>query len=263
MENVMKNLSILLTLAVGLTATLSWAATPAAPAAAPTSAPAAADPTAKNLAIEKTKDGDLAIQPLNHSALRFEFKAKQYYVDPAGTADWAKLPKADAIFITHQHGDHLSVPTINQIKKDGTVIIANEASVKQANLGTAINPGDKKDVLDIKVEALPAYNTTAGRNGHPKDRKDVGYVFTFGDKRVYVAGDTEATPEMKALKDIDIAFLPCNLPYTMNVQECAAAAKSFKPKIFYPYHQGQSNIAEFKTLMADEKSIELRLLALP
>jgi L-ascorbate metabolism protein UlaG (beta-lactamase superfamily) len=257
MENVMKNLSLLLALAVGLTAALTWAAAPA------TTAPAADQPTAKNLAIEKTKDGDLAIQPLNHSALRFEFKNKQYYVDPAGTAEWAKLPKADAIFITHQHGDHLAPAVINQIKKDATVILANEASVKQANLGTAINPGDKKDVLDIKVEALPAYNTTAGRTGHPKDRKDVGFVFTFGDKRVYVAGDTEATPEMKALKDIDIAFLPCNLPYTMNVQECAAAAKSFKPKIFYPYHQGQSNIAEFKTLMADEKGIELRLLALP
>jgi L-ascorbate metabolism protein UlaG (beta-lactamase superfamily) len=254
--------TLVLILAACLTATLTWATWAAAPASAPatTSAP---DPAAKNLALEKTKDGDLAIQPINHSALRFAFKGKQYYVDPAGTAEWAKLPKADAIFITHQHPDHLAPATINLIKKDATLIFANEDSVKKASLGTALNPGDKKDVLDIKLEALPAYNTTAGRTGHPKDRKDVGYILTFGGTRVYVAGDTEATPELKALKDIDIAFLPCNLPYTMNVQECADAAKSFKPKIFYPYHQGQSDVSQFKTLLADEKGIELRVLSLP
>jgi L-ascorbate metabolism protein UlaG (beta-lactamase superfamily) len=228
------------------------------------SAPATTDPASKNLANEQTSDGVLAIQPLNHSALRFEFKGKQYYVDPAGQADWVKLPKADAIFITHPHGDHLSMPTINAIKKEGTAIYGSDASIKQVATGTAINPGDKVKVLDISVEAIPAYNLTANRlTYHPKDRKDDGFVLTFANKRVYVAGDTEGSPEMKALKDIDVAFLPINLPYTMTPQEAAEAAKVFKPKVLYPYHQGQSNPAEMKTLLAQEKGIEVRVLALP
>ena len=227
-------------------------------------ATAAGDVTEKNLAKEETKEGVLRIQPLNHSALRFEFKGKQYYVDPAGPAEWAKLPKADAIFVTHGHGDHLSAATINTLKKEGTVITMNEASVKSANMGKAINPGEKVKVLDIEVEAVPAYNLTADRlNYHPKDRKDVGYILTFGGKRVYVAGDTEGTPEMKALKDIDVAFLPINLPYTMTAKDAAEAAKAFKPKVLYPYHQGQSKTEEVKAALAKEKGIEVRVLALP
>ena len=167
----------------------------------------------KNLTVEKTAGGDLGIQPLNHSALRFEYRGKQYYVDPAGQADWAHLPKADAIFITHEHSDHLSLPTIALLKKEGTLIFANESSVKQAGFGTVIAVGEKKQVLDITVEAVPAYNLNPARQQfHPKARKDNGYVLTFGDKRVYVAGDTEVTPEMKALQDIAIAFLPISLP---------------------------------------------------
>jgi L-ascorbate metabolism protein UlaG (beta-lactamase superfamily) len=218
----------------------------------------------KNLAIEKTSEGELAIQPLNHSALRFEFKGKQYYVDPAGQADWAQLPKADAILITHQHFDHLNPATINILKKDGTLIFANESSVKSSGLGAAIGVGEKKQVLGITVEAVPAYNLDPQRQQfHPKDRKDNGYVLTFGDKRVYVAGDTEAIPEMKALKDIDIAFLPINLPYTMPPKDAAEAARAFKPKILYPYHQGRSDPEEVKKLLADVKEIEVRVLSLP
>src|ERR1700690_955714 len=120
----------------------------------------AAEPAAaeKNRAVEKTAGGDLVIQPLNHAALRFEYRGKQYYVDPAGRADWANLPKADAIFVTHEHGDHLSPPTIDLIKKEGTLIFANESSVKQAGFGTVIAVGEIKQVLDITVEAVPAYN---------------------------------------------------------------------------------------------------------
>jgi L-ascorbate metabolism protein UlaG (beta-lactamase superfamily) len=237
--------------------TNSFAATPA------TATATASNPISKNLAIEKTGDGNLAIQPLNHAALRFEYKGKQYYVDPAGQADWVKLPKADAIFVTHQHGDHLSVPTINLIKKDTTVIFANEDSTKVAGFGTAINVGETKQVLDISVEAVPAYNLSPERlTLHPKARKDNGYVLTFGDKRVYVAGDTEGIPEMLALKNIAIAFLPINTP-TMTPKQAADAARAFKPQILYPYHQSQSNPAEVKTLLADEKGIEVRVLALP
>jgi L-ascorbate metabolism protein UlaG (beta-lactamase superfamily) len=226
----------------------------------------AADASAdrKNLAVEKTADGDLAIQPINHSALRFEYKGKQYYVDPAGQADWAAMPKADAIFITHEHFDHLAPQVIDTLKKPTTQIYMNAASVKKAGFGNVINVGQTMQVLDITVEAIPAYNMTPDRlKYHPKERKDNGYILTFGGKRVYVAGDTEGTPEMKALKNIDIAFLPINLPYTMPPREAAEAARAFKPKILYPYHQGSSDPNEVKKLLADDKEIEVRVLSLP
>jgi L-ascorbate metabolism protein UlaG (beta-lactamase superfamily) len=224
---------------------------------------AAETPATKNLAIEKTSGGELGIQPINHSALRFEFKGKQYYVDPAGKADWQQMPKADVILITHQHGDHLSQDVIRTIRKPETIIMMNEASVKAAGFGDVINVGETKKVLDISVEAVPAYNLDPARaKFHPKERKDNGYVLTFADKRLYVAGDTEGTPEMKALKNIDIAFIPINLPYTMTPQAAVEAVKAFRPKILYPYHQGRSDPNEVKKALADEKGIEVRVLAL-
>lgn len=225
---------------------------------------AESSPSDKNVAVEKTSQGDLTLQPINHSALRFAFKGKQYYVDPAGEADWDRMPKADAILITHEHGDHLSPTVIDKIKKDETLVYANASSVKKAGVGQTIEVGERKQVLDITVEAVAACNLNAERlKFHPKERKDNGYVLTFGDKRVYVAGDTEGTPAMKALKDIAIAFLPINLPYTMPPAEAADAARAFKPKILYPYHQGKSDPAEVKKLLADEKAIEVRVLPLP
>jgi L-ascorbate metabolism protein UlaG (beta-lactamase superfamily) len=218
----------------------------------------------KNIAVEKTSQGEPTIQPINHSAIRFAFKGKQYYVDPAGEAAWDKMPKADVILITHEHGDHLNPKVIDQIKKDGTLVYANAASVKKAGFGEVIEVGQSKAIADITVEAIPAYNLDPERvKYHPKERKDNGYVLTFGDTRVYVAGDTEGTPEMKALKDIAIAFLPINLPYTMTPKDAADAARAFKPRILYPYHQGKSDPAEVKQRLADEKSIEVRVLALP
>ena len=237
----------------------------AAMAAMALMAQASSAPADINVAVEKTSAGNLTIQPINHSAIRFEFKGKQYYVDPAGKADWDKMPKADAILITHEHGDHLDAKVIDTIKKEGTVILASAPAAKKAPPGTqAIEVGQTRKVLDANAEAIPAYNLTADRlRYHPKDRKDCGFVLAFGDKRVYVAGDTEGTPEMKALKDIAIAFLPINLPYTMPPKEAAEAARAFKPKILYPYHQGKSDPAEVKKLLADVKEIEVRVLPLP
>jgi L-ascorbate metabolism protein UlaG (beta-lactamase superfamily) len=233
------------------------------PASGPSAQPASA-PAERNVAVEKTSQGDLTIQPINHSAIRFAFKGKQYYVDPAGAAEWDKLPKADVILITHEHFDHLNPKVIDQIRKDGTLIYANASSVKKAGFGQVIEVGQTKPAADITVEAVAAYNLNPQRlKYHPKERKDNGYVLTFGDKRVYVAGDTEGTPEMKALKDIAVAFLPINLPYTMPPPEAAAAARAFKPKVLYPYHQGASDPAEVKRLLADEKTIEVRVLPLP
>ncbi len=223
----------------------------------------AADPSPMQ-ARERTSAGDLLIDPINHSALHFEFGGKQFYVDPAGTANWASMPKADAIFITHEHRDHLDPQTISTIRKAGTVIIASAPAGKAAGFGDLIKPGETKQVLGITVEAIPAYNVSADRlKFHPKERGDVGYLFTFGGKRVYVAGDTEGTPEMRALKNIDIAFIPINLPYTMPPAEAAAAVRAFKPKVLYPYHQGKSDPAEMKKLLADSPEIEVRVLPLP
>jgi L-ascorbate metabolism protein UlaG (beta-lactamase superfamily) len=249
--------------ALALAAGAGWAASGAGGSPAPATQPAPAEGNA--VAVLKTSAGDLVIHPLNHSALRFEFRGKQYYVDPSGKADWDKLPKADAILITHEHGDHLDAKVIDKIKKEGTVIVASAPAAKKAPAGTgAIAVGQVKGVLDANVEAVAAYNLTADRlNYHPKSRGDCGFVITFGDKRVYVAGDTEETPEMKALKGIDVAFLPINLPYTMTPKEAAEAAMDFKPKVLYPYHQGRSAPAEVKRLLAGERSIEVRVLPLP
>ena len=228
--------------------------------------PAGKSPEVSNekIAVEKTSAGDLTIHAINHSALRFAFKGRQYYVDPAGDAEWETMPKADVILITHEHHDHLSDEVIEQIRTDDTLVVANASTVAKAGFGEIIEVGQTQQVLDVSVEAVPAYNLTPERlKFHPKDRQDNGYVLTFGDKRVYVAGDTEGTDEMKALKDIDIAFLPINLPYTMPPAEAAEAARAFKPAILYPYHQGSSDPAEVKRLLADETSIAVRVLALP
>lgn len=220
--------------------------------------------TAADVAVEQTSGGQVQIQPINHSALRFEYKGKQYYVDPAGEADWANMPKADAIFVTHEHQDHLSPVTIAAIRNKGTVYVMSAPAAAKAGYGEVIKPGETRQVLDISVQAIPAYNLADDRlKFHPKERGDVGFVLTFGDKRVYVAGDTQATPEMKALKNIDIAFLPINLPYTMTPAEAAEAARAFRPKVLYPYHQGKSDPQEAKRLLSDVKEIEVRVLPLP
>ncbi|MCL2701548.1 MAG: MBL fold metallo-hydrolase [Phycisphaerae bacterium] len=242
----------------------------------PTSQPAAEI----NVAVEKTSEGDLTLQPINRSSVRFEFKGKQYYVDPSGEADWDRMPKADIIFVTHEHGDHLDLAVIRTITKKDTVVYTSAASLKKVQESQAkeeeaksapklpkfglIQVGETKEFGDITVSAMPAYNVSEERkNFHPKSRQDNGYVLTFGDKRVYVAGDTEETPEMKALKDIDIAFLPCDPRYTMSVKEAAEAARTLQPKIFYPYHQGPSDPNEVKDLLKDEKNIEVRVFPLP
>ena len=259
-----RRLAVLAILGLVAAAQAAAADSPGGPPATQPQSAAASQPD--RVAIEKTSAGGLTIEPINHSALRFAFKGKQYYVDPAGKADWDRMPKADAILITHEHGDHLDPKVIDRIKKDGTLVYANASSVKKAGIGQVIEVGEKKQVLDITVEAVAAYNLNPDRlKFHPKERKDNGYVLTFGDKgsRVYVAGDTEGTPEMKALKDIDIAFLPINLPYTMPPKEAADAARAFKPKILYPYHQGKSDPAEVKKFLADVKEIEVRVLPLP
>jgi L-ascorbate metabolism protein UlaG (beta-lactamase superfamily) len=213
--------------------------------------------------IIKTSAGELKITCIGHGTLMFAFGGKIIHIDPVSReADYTKMPKADLILVTHEHGDHLDPKAIKVIRKEKTEIVLTEICAKEVKGGIVMKNGDIKTVMGLKIEAVPAYNIIHKRdNGqpfHPKGNGN-GYVITFGDKRVYVAGDTENTPEIKKLKDIDIAFLPMNLPYTMTPEMVADAAKAFKPKILYPYHFGDTDTSELVKLLKDEKEIEVRI----
>jgi gluconolactonase len=207
--------------------------------------------------IIKTNAGDLRIIFIGHGTLMFTFGGKVIHVDPVGReADYSKMPKADMILVTHEHGDHLDPEAIKTLQKEDTQLILTETCAKKVAGGIIMKNGDVKTVQGIRIEAVPAYNLE--KSFHPKGIGN-GYVLTFGDKRVYIAGDTENTPEMKQLKDIDIVFLPMNLPYTMTPEMVADAAKAFKPKILYPYHYGQTDTSRLVELLKDSKDIEVRI----
>jgi L-ascorbate metabolism protein UlaG (beta-lactamase superfamily) len=213
--------------------------------------------------IIKTDSGDLEITFIGHGTLMFRHAGKVIHVDPwSNLADYTALPKADIILVTHEHRDHLDAEAIKQASADNTVVILNEASASQFVGGTIMKNGDVRTVEGIRIEAVPAYNFVHMRNeGVPFHQKGSGngYVLAFGDKRVYVAGDTENIPEMADLKDIDIAFLPMNLPYTMTPEMAADAARMLKPKILYPYHYGQTDTAKIIELLGDTPEIEVRI----
>jgi len=166
--------------------------------------------------VVKTSGGDLEITFIGHGTLMFAFGGKTIHVDPVSQyADYAKLPKADLILITHEHKDHLDDKAIAPIRTDKTSVVLTETCAKQLTGGMVMKNGEVKTVEGVKIEALPAYNLVHMRSpGTPYHPKGIGnsYIITFGDKRVYVGGDTENTPEIKALTGIDIAFLPMNLP---------------------------------------------------
>ena len=210
----------------------------------------------------QTEGGSLAITFIGHGTLLFNYNGMVIHVDPVGReADYSKMPKADLVLITHEHGDHLDVDALEKIKKGGTIVLLNQNSAKKYGQGLVIKNGDVKTFRGLTIEAVPAYNIVSKRDSgepyHPKGSGN-GYVVTFGDKKVYIAGDTENIPEMADLKDIDIAFLPMNLPYTMSPQMAAAAARSFRPKVLYPYHYGNTEVQEIVELLAGE-DIEVRI----
>ncbi len=213
--------------------------------------------------VIKTSVGDLAITFIGHGTLLFTFAGKVIHVDPVGReADYTALPKADFILVTHEHRDHLDPDAIRAIRTAKTKLVLTEACVKKLSGGTVMKNGDVKTVQGLKIEAVPAYNVVHKRpSGEPYHPKGVGngYILTFGDKRVYVAGDTENVPEMRRLKDIDIAFLPMNLPYTMTPEMVADAAKAFKPKILCPYHTGDTDVSQLTALLKDAISVEVRV----
>ena len=207
-----------------------------------------------------TAPGTLRITPIRHASLMIQAAAQMIYVDPAqGSFDG--LPQADLILITHAHGDHLNEKIISGLKKSGTQILGPEVVVKGLAEVTLIRAGETREFGKWKIEAVLAYNIqrvrSPGQPYHPKG-EGVGYVLSFGGKRFYFAGDTEATPEMTALKNIDVAFLPMNLPYTMTPEEAAAAVRAFKPKIVYPYHYRGTDLKAFEKALAGS-GVEVRL----
>lgn len=211
----------------------------------------------------KTSAGDLTITFIGHGTLMFSWGGKIIHVDPVGEmADYKKLPKADIILITHEHFDHLDVKAVEKIRTAKTKVVVNENGAQKLKGGIIMRNGDTKEVGGVKIEAVPAYNIVhmraPGVPYHPKGAGN-GYVVTLGDKRIYVAGDTENIPEMKDLKAIDIAFLPMNLPYTMTPEMVAHAAKAFKPKVLYPYHYGETDPTKAAALLKDHPEIEVRI----
>jgi len=214
----------------------------------------------------KTAAGDLTIQPVNHASVVLSFGPEVIYVDPVGGgARYASFAKPTAILVTHAHGDHFDEPTLTAIADSAKVIIAPQAVIDKltpelkAKAKLMVN-GQSGDVNGIPVTAVAAYNTTAERlKFHPKGIGN-GYVLSFGDKKIYLAGDTEDVPEMLALSGIDVAFLPMNLPYTMTGEQAAHGAKAFKPKVVYPYHYGKDGPepAKFAAAMMGTDGIEVR-----
>jgi L-ascorbate metabolism protein UlaG (beta-lactamase superfamily) len=207
-----------------------------------------------------TSSGKLAITFIGHGTLMFKINRTVIHVDPwSKLADYSTLPKADLILITHHHADHLDANAIATLSKSGTRIIQTADVYSVLKRGSVMKNGDTMTVDGIRIEAVPAYNTTESRTQyHPKGR-DNGYILTIGDKRIYIAGDTENIPEMASLTNIDIAFLPMNQPYTMTPEQVADAVKKFHPKVLYPYHYGDTDVSALTKLMAKQKDVEVRI----
>ena len=166
--------------------------------------------------------------------------------------------------MTDVHGDHLSPETLEAVADAKTTIVAPSAVAeklpeKLRKQTTVLPNGETKSVAGISIEAVPMYNLTADRLKYHDKGRGNGYVVTLGGKRVYISGDTEDIPEMRALKDIDVAFVCMNLPYTMTVDQAASAVREFKPKIVYPYHYRGSDVEKFKKLVGEHSGVEVRL----
>jgi L-ascorbate metabolism protein UlaG (beta-lactamase superfamily) len=221
-----------------------------------------------------TDNGTLVIHPINHATFLMHWHGKTVYVDPVGGGKrFADLPRPDLVLVTHLHSDHFDPATLQVLLPADrqTVTVVPKMVVEkmpEALRGKTkvkiLANGEKTEVEGIAIEAVPAYNITPEREKfHPKGR-DNGYVLTMGGQKVYVAGDTEDTPEMRALKGIDVAFLPMNLPYTMSVEKVAEAIRQFKPKIVYPYHYRsvdgkKPDFEQLKILVGAESGVEIRV----
>jgi L-ascorbate metabolism protein UlaG (beta-lactamase superfamily) len=209
-----------------------------------------------------TSAGPVKITPLYHASTLIEAGGKTIYLDPAKPAKLSGLPKADLILITDIHGDHMDPASIKEVSKAETEILAPPAVVQTVTAAKPMGNGETKNWQGWTIDAVPAYNLkrgpAPGKLFHDKGRGN-GYVLTYGGKRLYFSGDTEGVPEMRALKNIDVAFVCMNLPYTMPPDEAADAVKTFHPKIVIPYHYRGSDLSGF-TKGLEGTGIEVRLL---
>jgi len=207
--------------------------------------------------------GNLMITFLGHGSLMFTFDSTVVHVDPySKVANYSALPDADLVLITHHHQDHLDTAALNQVLKQGTVILGSQTVAGSVKDAIVMKNGDSKTIKGVGINAVPAYNIVHKRdNGqpfHPKGEGN-GYIIIIKGKKIYIAGDTENIPEMKQFKEIDIAFLPVNLPYTMTPEMAADAARAIRPKILYPYHYGDTEIPRLTELLKNDKDIEVRM----
>jgi L-ascorbate metabolism protein UlaG (beta-lactamase superfamily) len=204
--------------------------------------------------VERTSAGDLRIMPIYHGSIMLEFAGQVIHIDPWSQGDYTGLPPADLLVITHTHADHLDRAMVDRLHKPTTIIVSPPAVADTLNCAPmcgsleTIGNGEKRTVMGIEFEGVPMYNLVQGSApGKPFHHKGIGsgYILRFGETRAYISGDTECVPEMKALRNIDIAFVAMNPPRTMSTVEGAQCVAAFRPKIVYPYHYRGSNLQEF------------------
>jgi len=216
-----------------------------------------------------TQAGDLTIHPIIHGTFALEWNGIIIYNDPYGGAEkFEEIPDADLILITDIHGDHLDLKTLDALNTTKAIFIVPQAVADKMpesykdQLILLVN-GEESEVKDIKIEAVPMYNLPEEEDSRHTKGRGNGYILTIGGKRIYISGDTEDIPEMRMLKDIDVAFVCMNLPYTMDVEQAASAVLEFKPKVVYPFHyRGKDGLADvdlFKSLVSKDPSIEVCL----
>jgi len=212
------------------------------------------------------RDGDeIDFEPIQHGTFVIRTTIANIYIDPVGDKKiFENFPDPDIILITDIHGDHLDTSVVDFLATKKTTVIGPKAVIDRLKNGVILNNGESKTYNGVNVEAIPMYNLTEERlRFHEKGRGN-GYVITVNKKRIYISGDTEDITEMRALKNIDFAFICMNLPYTMDIDQAASAVLEMKPEVVFPYHyrgtDGFSDIEKFKQLVEKNKTVEVRLL---